>query len=76
VIERFYHEPDDVEERRWMEAFQALRSGKVQPEQPFVSLPHEAPETRPTQITVERLDAGSMRFTAADNIPDIYVRAA
>jgi hypothetical protein len=75
-VERFYHEPDDEEERRWMGAFQDLRSGKVQPELPFSSLPHEAPETRPTQITVERLDASSARFTAADNIPDIYARAA
>jgi hypothetical protein len=75
-IERFYHEPDDEEEHRWTEAFQAIRSGKVQPEQPFASLPHEAPENRPTQITVERLDVSGARFTAADNIPDIYARAA
>ena len=75
-IERFYHEPDDEEERRWTEAFQELRSGKVQPEPPFSSLPQEAPETRPTQISVERLDVDTARFTAADNIPDIYARAA
>ena len=74
--ERFYHEPDNEEERRWMEAFQDLRSGKVQPEAPFSSLPMAAPETRPTQIAVERLDAATTRFTATDNIPDLYCRAA
>ncbi len=75
-VERFYHEPDEVEECRWMEAFQELRSGKAQPESPFSSLPKEAPENRPTQITVERLNASGTRFTAADNIPDIYAQAA
>ncbi len=75
-IEKFYHEPDEEEERRWMDAFYAIRSGKLQPEQPFASLPQEAPETRPTQITVERLDVTGTRFTPADNIPDIYARAA
>jgi hypothetical protein len=74
--ERFYHEPDNEEERRWVEAFQDLRSGKVQPEAPFTSLPMEPPETRPTQIAVERLDAATTRFTATDNIPDLYCRAA
>ena len=75
--ERFYYEPDNEEERRWTAAFQDLRSGKVQPEAPFASLPIEAPETRPTQITVERLDAtSSTRFTPTDNVPDLYSRAA
>lgn len=75
-VERFYHEPDNEEERRWTEAFQDLRSGKVKPEPPFSSLPQEAPEKRPTQITIERLNASGSRFTAADNIPDIYAQAA
>jgi len=75
-VERFYHEPDKNEENRWMEAFQDLRSGKLQPEPPFSSLPKEAPENRPTQITVERLDSAGARFTPADNIPDIFARAA
>jgi hypothetical protein len=75
-IERFYHEPDEKEERRWTEAFRDSRSGKTQPEDPFSSLPKEAPETRPTQITVERLDGSGMIFAASDNVPDLYARAA
>lgn len=75
-VERFYHEPDEEEERRWTEAFQDLRSGKTQPEAPFSSLPQEAPEKRPTQISVDRLDVSGTRFTFADNVPDMYATAA
>jgi len=75
-VERFYYEPDAEEERRWMEAFQDLRSGKAQPEAPFSSLPMESPETRPTQIAVECLTAIGTRFTPTDNVPDLFSRAA
>jgi hypothetical protein len=71
-IERFYHEPDDEEELRWTKAFQDIRLGNIQPEEPFASLPHEDPETRPTQISVERLDKKEARFSASDNVPDIF----
>ena len=55
-VEEFYLQPDNEEEARWMGAFHALRSGKVQPEPPFFcTLPKEDPDKRPTQITVERL---------------------
>jgi len=74
-VERFFYEPDDEEERRWTEAVQAARSGKVEPEPPFASLPKEPPESRPSQVSVERLDA-SKRFTPSDNIPDLYISAA
>jgi hypothetical protein len=75
-VERFYYEPDDEEEHRWMEAFLDLRSGRVEPEAPFSSLPKESPETRPSQIAVECLTADGTRFTPTDNIPDLYSRAA
>jgi len=74
-VERFFHEPDEEEERRWNEAVRALRSGEAAPEPPFASLPKEPPESRPSQITVERLDV-SKRFTPSDNIPDLYIAAA
>jgi len=74
--ERFYQEPDNEEEGRWIEAFQAIRSGKVEAEAPFSSLQKIAPETRPTQMTVECLNAQGARFTPADNVPDLYCRAA
>lgn len=72
-VERFYYEPDPTEEERWEKAFEAIRSGKVKPEPPFSELPKQAPEIRPTQITVERLDhLKGQRFTPSDNIPDTY----
>ena len=75
-VERFHLEPDDEDERRWEEAFSAFRSGKIQPEPPFSSLPQEAPEKRPTEVKVERLDQCGVRFSTADNIPDIFASAA
>lgn len=72
-IERFFYEPDKAEEARWLRAVQAIRSGEIQPEPPFFSgLPKESPETRPTQITVERLDKSCTRYTPVDNVPDYF----
>jgi hypothetical protein len=72
-IQRFYYEPEKSQEDRWVAAFQAIRAGQVIPEPPFFSqLPREAPETRPTQITVERLDASSTRYTPVDNVLDYF----
>jgi hypothetical protein len=74
--ERFYYEPDAVEEQRWEDAFQALRNGTVVPREPFVcALPKENPESRPSQIAIARLDEVK-RFQASDNVSDTYVMAA
>jgi hypothetical protein len=75
-VERFYYEPDIEEEKRWTAAFEVIRSGNVLPEHPFSSLPKEPPETRPTGITVERLDNCKSRYTPTDNVPDRFVFAA
>lgn len=71
-VERFYHEPDAYEERRWQDAVAAIRSGSLAPSPPFPDLPREAPERRPSQITVERLDSEGKRFMPSDNVPDTY----
>jgi hypothetical protein len=75
-VERFYYEADKEEEMRWLKAVQDIRSGTVEPEAPFSSMPKEAPESRPSQVTVERLDVDNRRFTAIDNIPDRMIAAA
>jgi hypothetical protein len=76
AVEKFYLQPDEAEENRWLAAFLALRSGKVQPEPPFFStLPKEDPDKRPTQITVERLDKENTRYTSTDNVPDYFAMA-
>jgi len=70
-VEQFYQQPDQEEEAVWMEAFRALRSGKLVPDEPFIAqLPREDPEHRPSQIAVERLDRENSRFTPTDNVPD------
>lgn len=71
-VERFFYEPDAEEERRWEEALMAIQLKKVTLEKPFSDLKHEAPENRPTQITVERLDVANKRFMPSDNVSDTY----
>lgn len=76
AVEDFYYEPDAEEETRWNDAFLALREGRVVPEAPFSELPRNAPETRPTQISVERLDKPQTRFKPTDNVPCQFSLAA
>ena len=71
-VERFFYEPDQPEERRWEEAVAAIRAGNLTPPPPFSTLPQQPPETRPSQVTVERLDRQTARFTPTDNVPDSY----
>ncbi|MFZ3217245.1 MAG: hypothetical protein WA192_14405 [Candidatus Acidiferrales bacterium] len=70
-VEQFYAQPDKDEEAAWLGAFNALRSGKAIPDEPFFArIPKEDPERRPTQITVERLDKDNTRYSPTDNVPD------
>lgn len=71
-IERFYNQTDQFEEGRWEEFFEAIRSGKVTPQPPFATLQRVAPETRPTQIEVRRLD-DEKHFHASDNVLDAFM---
>ena len=68
--ERFFYEPDEEEERRWEDAVTAIRSQNLCSPAEFSELPRVAPESRPTQITVERLDGINKRFKPSDNVPD------
>ncbi|MGB6876283.1 MAG: hypothetical protein WBD87_09645 [Candidatus Acidiferrales bacterium] len=71
AVEQFYLQPDKDEEAHWLAAFNALRCGKAIPNEPFFAgLPKQDPGTRPTQITVERLDKKNTRYTPTDNVPD------
>lgn len=72
-VERFFYEPDRVEERRWEDALTAIRAGDFSPPPPFNELPTVIAETRPSQITVERLDEKNRRFMPSDNVPDTYL---
>jgi predicted RNase H-like HicB family nuclease len=70
AVERFYYQPDPEEEERWETAFKAIRMQQTVPEGFFSKLPQQSPETRPTQLTVERIDKESTRYKPTDNVPD------
>lgn len=73
-VERFFYQPDEdeEEERRWEDALGRVRASSQALPEPFRELPREAPESRPAQITVERLDGISKRFKPSDNVIDSY----
>lgn len=75
-VERFFYEADEQEERRWEDAFQAIRSANLAPPEPFSALPRQKPEENPSGIAVERLSGEGKRFMPSDNIPDIFTKAA
>jgi hypothetical protein len=71
TVEAFYFQPEAEEERAWQEAFEAIRSVTFVPEDDFFGkLPREAPETRPTQLHVARLDKQATRYQPTDNVAD------
>jgi len=72
-VERFFYEPDVEEEQRWEDALTTIRKSSMNPPAPFAALPRVAPETRPTQISVERLDSENRRFMPSDNVSDTYL---
>jgi hypothetical protein len=72
-VENFYYQPDPEEEERWESAFKAIRISGVAPEDAFFArMPKQAPETRPTQLTVERLDKQNTRYKPTDNVTDYF----
>jgi len=72
-VEQFFNDRDMVEEKRWQDAGEAIRSGEVTPEPPFSELKRESPEGRPAMISVERLDVLEPKvFSANDNVLDSY----
>lgn len=74
AVEQFFYEPDQdsEDERLWEEALKVIRSANCEAPEPFAKLPREAPESKPSQITVERLNRTDARFRPSDNITDTY----
>jgi predicted RNase H-like HicB family nuclease len=73
-VESFFYEADvnDEDEQLWEKALTAIRAGEAAPPDEFSKLPRESPETKPTQISVERLDRENRRFMPSDNVSDTY----
>jgi len=75
-VERFFNESDadNEDERLWEQALSAIRSGTCQPPTPFANLPRRAPETHPSFIKIERVDAEAkdVSLRPSDNVADSY----
>jgi hypothetical protein len=74
AVENFFYEADvdDEDERLWEEALKEIRASKCAPPSPFTNLPREAAESKPAQITVEKLSRADARFRSSDNVTDTY----
>lgn len=70
-VEKFYIQPDQEEESRWLQAVLTIRHGQVQAEPPFDALPKVNPERRPTGVSVEALNE-MQRVSPIDNVLDTY----
>jgi hypothetical protein len=73
-VERFFNEEDaDNEDARlWENALATIRSENLEPPEAFARLNRESPETKPSQISVERLDRKDKSFMPSDNVNDMY----
>jgi hypothetical protein len=76
-VERFFNEADvdDEDARLWENALAAIRNDCMIPPEPFSKLKRESPETKPSQISVERMDQEGRRFMPSDNVKDTYTLA-
>jgi len=75
-VERFFHEIDPQDARRWEDALGAIRSGNLVPPEPFSDLPREKPEQKPCAINVEELSREGKHFAPSYNIVDTFSKAA
>jgi len=72
-VERFSKESGEGEEERWEAAARTFRDGTVVAEEPFSKLPRHSPESRPCEVSVDRLDQiESNRFSSKRNVADIF----
>ena len=75
-VERFFNEADsdNEDERLWEAALTAIRSGSCQPPTPFANLPRRSPESYPSFIKIERVDAEAKdkRLMPSENVADTY----
>jgi hypothetical protein len=79
-VERFFNESDadNEDERLWEQSLTAIRSGACNPPTPFANLPRRSPETNPSFIKIERVDAEAkdVRLMPSDNVSDTYAYSA
>ena len=75
-VNRFFNESDsdNEDERLWEIALMAIRGASCPPPMPFSNLPRQSPESSPSFIKVERVDAAAKdkRLLPSDNVADTY----
>jgi hypothetical protein len=74
-VERFFYEGDE-DEQVWENALRTIRKENITPPEPFSTLRRESPESRPSQITIERLDRVGKQFMPSDNVTESVAQAA
>jgi hypothetical protein len=79
-VQRFFNESDadNEDERLWEAALGSIRSGACNPPKPFANLPRRSPDTNPSFIKIERVDAEAkdVRLMPSDNVADSYAYSA
>ena len=75
-VRRFFDEgdSDNEDEQSWEAALQTIRSGCLQPPAPFSKLPRRSPESAPSFINIERMDARAKdkRLMPSENVSEVF----
>ena len=79
-VKRFFNEgdADNEDEQSWENALTVVRSGACNPPTAFANLPRRSPNTTPSFIKIERVDAEAkdLRLMPSDNVSDMYAYSA
>jgi hypothetical protein len=80
AVQRFFDEgdSDNQDERLWEAALQTIRAGCLQPPAPFSKLPRRSPESAPSFINIERVDAlaKDKRLVPSENVAEVFAYSA
>lgn len=80
AVRRFFDEgdSDNQDEQLWESALQTIRQGCLQPPAPFSKLPRRSPESAPSFINIERVDAlaKDKRLMPSENVAEVFAYSA
>jgi predicted RNase H-like HicB family nuclease len=71
-VEQFFYESDvdNEDERLWEESLKEIRTSNCGATEIFTGSPNEVTESKPSQISIERLNCADALFRPSDNIID------
>ena len=80
AVQRFFDEgdSDNQDEQLWESALHTIRTGCLQPPAPFSKLPRRSPESAPSFINIERVDAVAKdrRLVPSENVSEVFAYSA